>query len=62
MGSYASIAERDRWGNIIGYRSTSTGEMIEWTGAASEEFQRIMHRIHGYEDFMKEHPEFLEID
>lgn len=41
MGSYSSLAVRDNYGNIIGYRSTTTGEMVEWTGAASPEFQRI---------------------
>jgi hypothetical protein len=41
MGTYASIAVRDLYGNIIGYRSTTTGEIVEVTGAASPRFQEL---------------------
>jgi hypothetical protein len=73
MGTYASLAVRDRYGNIIGYRSTTTGEMVEWTGAASPEFQRQFalspqakeHDKREYErdqiKFYVENPDFLEI-
>lgn len=36
MGSYASVAIRDEYGNIVGYQSTRTGEVVE---AASPEYQ-----------------------
>jgi hypothetical protein len=39
MGTYASLAVRDAAGNIVGYQSTSTGAMVELTGAASPAFQ-----------------------
>jgi hypothetical protein len=66
MGSYASLAVRDRFGNILGYRSTTTGEMVEWTAAASPEFQRIIRLYNGtipleVEQYYLDNPEYLEI-
>lgn len=77
MGKYSSLAVRDKYGNIIGYKSTTTDEMVEWTGAASPEFQRIMAvsyssspQIKEYIEkqykrdqiqFYVENPDFLEI-
>jgi hypothetical protein len=73
MGTYASLAVYDKYGNIIGYRSTTTGEMVEWTGAASPEFQRIyalssQAKEHDKKQteqdqmrFYAENPDFLEI-
>jgi hypothetical protein len=72
MGTYASLAVYDRYGNIIGYYSTTTGEMVEWTAASSPEFQRIFALSHPkaieYElehdaswQFYLDNPDFLEI-
>lgn len=67
MGKYASLAVRDKYGNIIGYRSTTTGEMVEWTAAASPEFQRIFALSsqaieQERREFLQSNPEFLEIE
>jgi hypothetical protein len=63
---YKSLAVKDKYGNTIGYRSTTTGEMVEWTGAASPEFQRIFALseqaiVHDKLEELVENPEFLEI-
>ena len=44
MGSYASLAVRDAQGNIVGYQSTSTGQMTEVTGAGSSAFQQLQQQ------------------
>lgn len=41
MGSYASLAVRDSQGNIIGYQSTSTGQIVEGVAAPSPAYQAL---------------------
>ena len=64
---YKTLAVRDNYDNIIGYRSTTTGEMVEWTGAATKEFQEQFGQseqaiTHDKIRFLLDNPEFLEID
>lgn len=44
MGSYASVAIRDAQGNITGYRSTSTGEVVEGSASQSPTFVAIQQQ------------------
>ena len=44
MGSYASVAIRDTSGNIVGYRSTSTGEVTEGSAAPSAAFTSLQQQ------------------
>lgn len=45
MGSYASVAIRDEYGNIVGYQSTRTGEVVEATSREYQDQVRLEGRL-----------------